>query len=279
MTDAAQVQTCSRTGLRLRWAEPTTGYRIAKTSFGATSAPPRAAEPSHVAAVNLFSEVASSGLLPASDPAAWNRWDNLGTTVYYGDSPRAAFGETLQVFQRPIGAADPFLKTLTFFDGIETLDELMSIIGAEWPEHSFLKSGTLPRSWRDARNLFTLDGATGGWWVDVEHADSIAAIEKNVGPELADLGVGPNLTRSHLLGPDRLVTITIAMWLTRQVLEDGNLPLGVVYGSARGQGTNYAYWDRGDDLFGPPVERDAQPIRENDPDLCATAKNYGLRVY
>ena len=279
MTAQEPARTCKSTGLRLLQTAPLTGYHVAKTSFGAISAPPRVSAASYAMASNLLSEVTSSGLLPANDPAAWNRWDIFGETLYYGDSRRAAFGETLQAFQRPIGAVDPFVKTLTFFDDIETVDDLMVQIAGDWPEHSFIRSGSLPRSWREARNLFTLNGATGGWWIVVEHADSIASIEKNLGTHLADLGVGPNLTRAHLLSPDRLVTITIAEWLSRQVLDDGTLPLGVSYGSARGQGTNYADWMRGDAVADGPAERGSEPIRENDPDLLAAAKNYGLQVY
>jgi len=50
--------------------------------------------------------------------------------------------------------------------------------------------GHLPASWRIERLLYRITLPTQGWWIDVEHPDSLAAIETALEPDLAALNVG-----------------------------------------------------------------------------------------
>ena len=125
-----------------------------------------------------------------------------------------------------------------------------------------------------------------GWVVDIEASSSLAAINANIRSELGDLGV-EHLTLGDLRGEQRPVTTAIVGWILFQVLDDGSLPHGIVYGSKHG--TDYKCWaiwlrqvdDAKDATSEPTKASDGIEIRHprhNRP-LAKVAQHFGLMVY
>ena len=55
-----------------------------------------------------------------------------------------------------------------------TLEDCVKGVKDDWGNQ--VKMGCLPRHWRDRRSTYQLSLDNAGWWVDVEHPDSIAAL-------------------------------------------------------------------------------------------------------
>ena len=52
-----------------------------------------------------------------------------------------------------------------------TLEDCVKGVKDDWGNQ--VKMGCLPRHWRDRRSTYQLSLDNAGWWVDVEHPDSI----------------------------------------------------------------------------------------------------------
>jgi len=137
--------------------------------------------------------------------------------------------------------------------------------------------GHLPASWRIERLLYRITLPTQGWWIDVEHPDSLAAIETALEPDLAALNVGA-LTVAALRGEDRHITTTVARWAQGLHLDDGTLPLGITYGSKHGTGRCWAYWLT--DTTPPGLACDeGAAITETDADLRRVTDRFRIRFW
>lgn len=103
-----------------------------------------------------------------------------------------------------------------------------------------------------------------GWFVDIEHADSVQALNRGLARWLAGEG-RPRLTRSQLCGEERVVTTTVAQWVHRQTLDDGNRPHGIYYPSKHGMDAGcWAIWLR-------QIDDGADPSREPTTVLVSSA--------
>lgn len=155
-----------------------------------------------------------------------------------------------------LGAKHPMQKDADFME--MTLDEYIRGVQDDWGNQ--IQTGCLPRHWRGRRNVYQLSLDANGWWVDVEHPDSIAAVGAGVGGRLnAELGIS-RLTLGVLHGENRAAATMIATWIRDQVLEGGSLPLGIRFASKHGGGDCWAYWLRrrdagldGDDMSSDSV--------------------------
>src|SRR5665647_411616 len=216
-----KAHTCTRTGLRLVPARPAElTWRVAKAARGGLSAPPReAAEPVQ----------------------EWNRYDTIGSTLYLASTQGTALMEVLSPFKRTLGAADVLAKDAAAL-GL-SLGAFVDAIAEEWGQRYFMGTGCLPAIWRDERSVYRIRLPEHGWWVDIEHPDSIAALAHHLEAQLAAGGVA-HLTTAHLRGDSRAITTAVAEWVRAQVLDDGAVPLGVRFGSKHRGGSSWAYWMR-----------------------------------
>jgi hypothetical protein len=74
--------------------------------------------------------------------------------------------------------------------------------------------GTLPRIWRTERQLHIVELPLPGWWIDVEHPETMAAVEAAIPNTLKDLGI-THVDTSLLRSKRRGVTTAIARSLAR----------------------------------------------------------------
>ncbi|UYY83675.1 hypothetical protein OIT41_20640 (plasmid) [Arthrobacter sp. YA7-1] len=247
---------CSETGL---WIldDFRSGRRVATTHRGPLDPPER---------------------LSGDDPAGWNRYDTPGSTVYLSDTDEIAFAEVLSGYALKLGSNHPMQKDADFM-GL-TLEEYIKGVDDDWGNQ--LKRGCLPAHWRDRRNSYGLTLARAGWWVDVEHPDSIATIGAGIGKRLNhELGI-TQLTLGTLHGENRAATTMIAIWLREQVLDDGSRPLGIRFASKHGGGDCWAYWlrRRDDGLDGDNMTTDpGAEIPADNPALLTVARRFGIKIW
>ena len=220
---------------------------------------------------------------PAADPNAWGRFDTRdGRTLYVAQPQRCAFQELLAPLRRRLGTVDSLAKDAQFL-GLDA-DDLAQLVEGEWAERGHMRPGHLPAGWRFERLLYEFQNPPDGWWIDVEHADTIAAISDALDGPLAALGVA-TVDRSLLLGPDRQVTVAIASWARQLRLDDGSRPLGITWQSKHGAGRCWAYWmrlvDAGSDAAAEPLTLVGQgrSIARGDTALSAAAKAFGITVW
>jgi len=243
----------SPTGLHLQSATGEVSVRIARSSRGPLHPPPRQGTPD----------------------ASWSRYDVTGWTVYTAETRETAYAEVLAYTKRRLGQRDPLAEDAAAI-GL-SLSEFTDLVGQEWSERQHMGMGHLPASWRIERLMYRITMPTQGWWIDVEHPDSLAAIETALEPDLADLNVGA-LTVAALRGEDRRITTTVARWAQGLHLDDGTLPLGITYGSKHGTGRCWAYWLSDTTPPGLACD-DGCAITDTDTDLRRVTDRFRIRVW
>lgn len=216
--------------------------------------------------------------LAGDDPAGWSRYDTPGSTVYISDNDEIALAEVLSGYALKLGMKHPMQKDADFMG--MPLDDYVKGINDDWGNQ--VKLGCLAKHWRDRRNIYGLTLKVGGWWVDVEHPDSIAAVGAAIGERLSDdLGI-TQLTLGVLHGENRAATTMAATWVREQVLEDGSYPLGIRFRSKHGGGYCWAYWLRRRDAGLDEVAMesdDGMQIHANNQDLLTVAKRFGIKLW
>ncbi|ROR36439.1 hypothetical protein EDF63_0559 [Curtobacterium sp. JUb34] len=98
-----------------------------------------------------------------------------------------------------------------------------------------MQTGALPRSWRDDRAALLIRQPAEGWLVDVEHPDSISALEPILTTHLL-VGGYATFTTAALRSDDRALTTAIADIVHDASLDDGSHPMGIHFGSKFGGG-------------------------------------------
>jgi len=244
--------TSSTSGLRLIPCRGEVGFRVAKRAYPVVSAPVRTED-----------ELRDD----------WGRYDTLGSTLYVAETARAAYAEVLSPFKQANGAISA-LQVDAEAIGM-TIEEFLEEIASEWGERNFMGLGAVPAKWRELRAIHQILLPQTGWWVDVEHPDSIAAINEGLAGFLAGQGI-PALDTSHLRGSNRSVTTTIAAFTQGRTLDDGTSPVGVHFGSRHGGAWCKAIWLHEDTEL---IPLGPEPVLVTDPDLAAAADNFRIRVF
>jgi hypothetical protein len=248
------TRTCETTGLRLIADPGVYGYHVGKSEYPALSAASRDAA--------------------AKSRTAWNRYDVPGQTFYIAETRECAYAEVLSPFKRANGASDPLAGDAAFLG--MTLEEYVEEVTREWSERDLMGLGAIPAGWRYDRGMIPV-AMPDGWLIDIEHPDSISAIERMMASELASLGV-PQLTTATLRGDDRAVTTAIATRLRGAMLDTGRRPFGIHFGSKHGAGWCKAVWldhpDASNILALSP-----EPILVTDNALKTAADRFRIRVF
>jgi hypothetical protein len=260
LPDGARI--CTRTGLVLLPARGEQGWRIAKTAYGPLNPPTRPDAND-------------------ADPTGWGRFDTHGgRTVYAAGSPECAFAEVLAYHRRRLGQVDSLRKDAEFL-GLDPA-ALAGRVEREWQDRGHLPPGHLTTGWRTERALYELRLPDPGWWVLLEHPDSLAGTEAARGDALASVGVG-ELDVSVLRGGNRGATVLIADWVHHAVLDDGSHAHGITYRSRHATGDAWAVWIRTaagshDPTRGPVRVLGSAPITSTDLDLLAVADRFGITI-
>lgn len=257
MTQPPQPRTCEKTGLRLIRDAGEHAFRVAQPWYGPLSAPERTVR---------------------SARRRWGRYDTLGRTLYIASDEETAFAEVLSAFKRQIGAHDPLEKDAAAL-GL-TRDDFLEIVSEDWQESAFMGVGAVPRQWRADRRLYRVGLQSPGWWIDVEHPDSLAAIEELVAEVLERFGVRA-LTTAVLRGENRIVTTAIARVLRSTTTDDGTTPRGIQFGSKWGGGWCRAVWLPGDEEQWSPglVSFEGKSILATDEHLVRTSERFRIKVF
>ena len=172
----------------------------------------------------------------------WGRFDTFGgRTIYLGASQDVAYSEVLSPAKRNLNGVDPLAKDAAALN--MSLKDFIELVSKDWAEAHHMKPGHVATQWRLERKLFRLRMPKSGWWVDMESANSMAAIASGIGLELAVQGV-TQVDRSVVLSPNRGPTVAMATWIRSLTLDDGSRPLGATWESRYGFGRVWAYWMR-----------------------------------
>jgi hypothetical protein len=219
-----------------------------------------------------------------ADVGEWGRWDAAAhRTIYTARPKRYAFQEVL-AYLAPAPTLDETHMDEVFDDVDEQAGSVLAAIARDW-------AGKMPprhvaRQWRDERTMYELQLPAVGWFIDIGHGDSLAALNSSDGP-VADL-LAPTrlLTQQDLVGTDRALTCEIATRLHGMVLDDGWLAHGIYFQSKWGaDGECWAVWlratDDGTPAAEPTLELGSAPIRSpgQDPELKAAADALRLCVF
>jgi hypothetical protein len=121
-----------------------------------------------------------------------------------------------------------------------TYEVLESRMAGEWGGGNFMAPYSISRQWREEHMLYRIKLPVGGWLVDADSSDTIAAVR-------AGLSAGESkyamLTLADLKGENREITTDIADRLHRISLFDNTKPHGIIYSSKHGTNLRcVAFW-------------------------------------
>lgn len=233
----AGERTCTDTGVRLVPASGGRAYRVAKDRG-------RTALEGY-----LNSDV---GELPRGTPDRRGRWDTIGSTLYFADSPQTAFAEVLA----PLKSNRLGLEVAATRSGYTSVEEYVSAVRGQSAENNVDKPWAISGRWQLARSIYHVGMPTDGWWVRIDHADTLQALQRALHTTAGSPG---DLWSADLENDNRAVTTVIAEHIRSLELDDGKRPLGIWYQSRTLIGRCYALWDRRRD--------DGLGLGENDPRL------------
>jgi len=233
----AGARTCTATDVRLVPASGGTAYRVAK-------GPSRAALEGYP-----NSDV---GELPRGTQDRRGRWDTIGSTVYFADSPQTAFAEVLA----PLRSNRLRLAVAATRSGYASVEEYVGAVLGQSAENNVDQPWAISGRWQFARSIYHVGMPTDGWWVQIDHADTLQAIQRALH---TTAGLPGDLWSADLENGNRAVTTVIAEHIRSLELDDGKRPLGIWYQSRTLIGRCYAWWDRRRD--------DSLGLGGNDPHL------------
>ncbi|MDJ0318934.1 RES domain-containing protein [Pseudarthrobacter sp. PS3-L1] len=223
------MRVCGKTGLAIVDG-PSQAFRVAKESYGPLNPQER-------------------GLL-SENRAQWYRFDTPGRTVYAAEDAKTALLEALSWARMTASHVEYLKKTANFFG--ESLATIRKEVEEQWHANGHMAPGWIPANWRDGRLLYTLSFEPGAW-IDISHADTLAALNTALGSLLYTVDVDDTLTLAEITGGHRQLTTLLSSWIRDQVLDDGSYPLGIRFPSKHGaidQGHGYcwAFWLRRADI-------------------------------
>lgn len=266
MSPAAAARTCTETGLRLVAARGEIAFRVAKDRYGALSVLPNAAV----------------GPLPVGTDSAEGdrrgRFDTVGSTIYLADSRQCAYAEVLIGFRKERAAIAQAAESIGW-----DVEEYIEQVVADATANGVCVPWSISLDWQMGRSIYSIQLPTQGWWVQIDHADTFAALEA-VAPTVPGLTERLQLiTAGDVTGEDRSLTTLLAHLIRTQDLDDASQPLGISYPSKTLMGRCWAYWDRRTDESLPPNRNDLRQIAsENvgpDPNFASTAARYDLPIF
>lgn len=243
----AGARTCTATGVRLVPASGGTVYRVAKDRGRA--------------ALEGYPNT-DVGQLPVGAPDRRGRWDTIGSTVYFADTPQTAFAEVLA----PLKLNRQRLAVAAERAGYATVEAYAAAVLKHAAENEVDRPWAISCRWQYARSVYRVWMPTRGWWVQVDHPDTLQVIQR---AQRTIPGLPDELWSSHLENADRGVTTLIAEHIRGLELDDGSRPLGIWFQSRTLIGRCYAWWDRRGDDGMPPGDDDLRLLGSTNVDVSA----------
>lgn len=207
-------RTCTKTGLCLIEAGGQRAYRVAKDRYGVLSA--RRNEHVGPMPVGFDSDTGESR----------GRYDTLGSTIYRADSRRCAYAEVLNSFRQE---RSKIAKAATSV-GMD-VDECIEAVTAEAETNGVRLPWTISVDWQMDRSIYEIRLPRQGWWVRIDHAETLRALEDLALRTPGATGGVAMLTATEVTGLDRDLTTLLAHVIRQQTLDDGSEPLGIVFHS------------------------------------------------
>lgn len=248
---------CQATGLHLLAAVGETGYRVAKDRYGALSGRPYA---------------------PGTDGAeSRGRFDTIGTTLYFADSPECAYAEVLTGFRFELAATfrDADAAGYTPAEWVDLLTEQAIANGVDPP-------WAVSCDWQLARSIYQVRMPRNGWWVQIDHYETLNALVDHYAHRGVSETSAKLLTSADLEGGDRALTTVLAEHIRNLLLDDGSEPLGIYFRSKTLYGHCWAFWDRRTDAgLGQGSNDPVQVTSDNvgpDPAFLKIAHDYNLTI-
>jgi hypothetical protein len=210
------------TNLHLIPAGAETAFRVAKDRYGALSAhryPP----------------------IDGPAPHLRGRYETTGSTLYFANSRECAYGEVLTGFRQERGALAADAEAAGY-----ELSEWVDLVTAQAVAHELDPPWAVSGDWQMARSIYEVDLPENGWWVRIDHSDTLNALVDQYPHR--DIRANPVLTLGDLEGEDRTLTTLLAQHIRSLLLDDGSKALGIDFPSKTGYGRCWAFWDRRTDL-------------------------------
>ncbi len=228
-------------------------------------------------AIDRYGALSAIERIKSEDRADWGRFDSPGFTIYTAQERETAYAEVLAQFKRQLGTADP-LEADAAALGM-TRNEFLEEVAAQWAEQSFMGLGAAPASWRHDRGIYEVYAQPGGWWIDIDHPDTIALLEESLESLLIVERV-KTLTTSVLTGDNRRITTAIGELLRQCVLDDGSQARGLQFRSKFGGAWCRAIWLPGeDDGEADLVALSPDRILLSDEHLARASERFRIRVF
>ena len=244
--------TCPLTGLRLVAAAGESGWRVAHERYVRRGG---------ILSVAVNKQV---GPLPAGAPDSRGRFDTVGRTVYFGQTEEVAFAEVLQGFRKRAVAVSADAEAAGYADVDQYIAEVLSDARANRMDRPWAISG----DWQWARCVHEVAMPTEGWWVVIDHPDTLNTLTNRLAPSLRRLGIDM-VTTGLTAGEGREVTTLLAEEVRNTVLFDRSLPLGIDFPSKTAYGRCWAWWDRNADDGLLPGPNDPRTIHDHNVDRPA----------
>lgn len=258
-------RTCTKTGLRLVAAAGENGFRVAKDRYGALSVLPN----------KIVGPLPITPTAAKASPDHRGRYDTLGSTVYLADSNRCAYAEVLVGFRKDRAAVAKVAESIGWSADhyIAQVLEDARINGVDVP-------WAVSVDWQMDRSIYEIQMPRSGWWVKMDHPDTLSALERLTPTVPGMTEVLQVLTAGSISGENRVVTTLLAEIIRQQVLDDGSESLGISFHSKTLFGRCWAYWDRRFDAGLPPGANDLHQLASlnvgPDLDFSYVADHYDL---
>lgn len=222
-------RTCTQTGLGLIAADGGIGWRVTKDAYVRTSG---------ITGVLVNDRV---GPLPAGQSDGRGRYDTRGRTVYFADAAKTALAEVLQHFRVEVMSLTKDANAIG-----RTVSDYRQELTEEFHNRGLPGPGEVPVDWQLVTSLYKVQLPANDWWVVIDSPATLNALSDLMG------GSADQLTLGHVCGDNRALTTELAQVIRDQVLDDGSLPLGIVFPSKTAFGRCWAWWNRrADDNLNP----------------------------
>ena len=262
MSELDPGRRCTATGLHLLPAAGVAAYRVVKDRG---RGPLKGYPNEHV------------GPYPRGSGAdARGRFDTIGSTVYFSDTPETSFAEVLRGFRRDLLKLTPLARIAGYDDAEQYVDAII----AESVANGIASPWAISSDWQMARSIYHVRMPLDGWWVQIDHPQTLTAITNG----MHDLEFGTtrtDLTSSDLESDNRELTTMIAEYIRNLTLDTGHEPLGINFRSKSLYGRCWAWWDRRGDQGLSPGRDDPGLLRSfnvDTPAFRSVAADYGLPV-
>ncbi len=205
------------------------------------------------------------------------RFDTMGSTIYLADSRACAYAEVLVGFRKNRASIAKVAESVGW-----NVDEYIDEVLRDAQNNQIDAPWGISVDWQMDRSIYEIRLPRTGWWVRIDHAETLAALEGRVSNVLGMAERLKLLTSGAIEGEDRDLTSLLAHTLRGLTLDDGSEPLGVSYASKSLQGRCWAYWDRRADAGLPTGSNNLlQLTSENvgpDPEFARIARFYQLPI-